>query len=260
MSVHQDNPRYYQGGELTPDGAAYLSLLGSLTGVRRQRYLLGLWVAAEGLVYELWDADVHVTDRWSKSKPPPSDWPRLMGVDFGFRNPFACGWFALAPDNQLVLYREIYRTQRLVEDHAADILAASKGDVFPRRVVCDHDAEDRATLERHLGCATVPAIKAVSEGIQAVSERLKLRADGTPGLLVCQDTLVSKDRALVEARKPLCFLDEVVGYVWDERPVPGGGNARDVPLKADDHACDMARYVCAEVDRGVRPRLRVLPL
>jgi predicted transcriptional regulator len=39
-------------------------------------------------------------------------------VDFGYTNPFVMQWWAEDPDGRLYLYREIYRTRRLVEDHA----------------------------------------------------------------------------------------------------------------------------------------------
>jgi hypothetical protein len=104
-------------------------------------------------------------------------------VDFGFTNPFVWQQWAVDPDGRLWLEREIYRTQRLVEDHAKDILnvvtvtaGASKGQwLYPRpaAIICDHDAEDRATLERHLGMGTTAAKKSVSDGIQAMSARLR---------------------------------------------------------------------------------------
>ncbi len=41
---------------------SYLETLSRLTGVRRQRLFLGLWVAAKGQVYEGWDERVHRVD------------------------------------------------------------------------------------------------------------------------------------------------------------------------------------------------------
>ena len=202
---HEDNPRLYDDGEWTIEGAAYLKLLEGLTGVRYQRLRQGKWAAAEGLVYETFDPAVHL------HKPignPPRDWTRYLSVDFGYRNPFVCQFWAEDHDGRLYLYKEIYMTGRLVEDHARQILAAIKRgdghqpDAMPREVICDHDAEDRATLERHLGMSTVAATKNVSEGIQAVQARLKVRGDGRPGLYICRDALVERDAALADAHKP----------------------------------------------------------
>jgi hypothetical protein len=260
-SRHQDNPRYFDpaAGAWTPEGVAYLDILRTLPEMRRRRFLEGLWTAAEGLVYEEFSPSVHVTSRFGTSSPPPPEWPRWLSVDFGYRNPFTCQWWAADPDGALYLYREIYKTETLVEDHAKVIgrlLASEPKARPPQAIICDHDAEDRATLERHLGRATVAAKKDVLEGIQAVQERLRVRANGKPGLFICGDTLAERDAKLEAARKPMRLLDEITGYVWDDRPVPGGGNSREAPVKADDHAADAMRYLVAQVDLKGRPRFR----
>jgi phage terminase large subunit len=122
-------------------------------------------------------------------------------------------------------------------------------------VICDHDAEDRATLEKHLGLSTSAAKKTVSDGIQAVQSRLKPAGDGRPRLFVVRDALVERDEALDEATLPLCSTDEVGGYVWAVKPGNAGG-LKEEPLKKDDHGMDALRYMVAERDLGGRPQVR----
>ncbi len=257
-SRHADNPAYtHPDGSLTSAGEAYLARLGNLTGVRRHRLLDGLWAAAEGIVYESWDDAVHLVDPFE----PPASWTRFWAVDFGHTNALSFGFWAEDHDGRLYLYREIYVTKRLVEDVAKQARSiVSPGGVWreprPRAVVCDHDAEDRATLERHLGMATKAAKKTVSDGIQAVQARLRLAGDGKPRLFVMRGALVERDEALAQAGKPLCFTDEIGGYVWE--PAKDGKPAKEAPQKRDDHAMDMARYMVAERDLGGEPRIRVL--
>lgn len=271
-SLHRDNPAYFRpDGTMTPAGADYMSKLDALTGVRKARLKGGLWVAAEGTVYEFSDA-LHFLDPFEV----PDGWPRMLSVDFGFTNPFVAQWWAEDPDGRLYRYREWYRTQGLVEDHAAAILAACTrldseyvhparqpryayhGRVWteprPRAVVCDHDAEDRATLERHLGMSTVPARKSVKDGIEAVQSRLKVAGDGRPRLFLVRGALVERDPLLADAKKPTCTEEEVGGYVW--APGPDGRAAKEEPVKIDDHGADALRYACAEVDLGAQPRTR----
>jgi hypothetical protein len=163
----------------------------------------------------------------------------------------------------LYLYREIYRTKRLVEDHARDILKLVtdvKGnwtEPRPRAIICDHDAEDRATLRKHLGLATIPAKKDVSPGIQAVQSRLKRAGDGRPRLFLMRDAVVERDQELVDAGRPACTAEEVVSYVWDITPamVRAGKAPKEQPRKEDDHGMDAARYVVA--DRDLRREARV---
>jgi hypothetical protein len=85
-----------------------------------------------------------------------------------------------------------------VEDHAKLMLALSKDEPRPKRIVCDHDVEDRATLEKHLRMMTWAAKKDKSPGIQAVASRLKKAGDGRPRLFLLRDALVERDPVMVE--------------------------------------------------------------
>lgn len=298
-SQHWENPRLYaevadraawpegtqfeehNGGlyALTPEGVAYLGKLRALTGVRRQRLLDGKWVAAEGLVYENWDPAVHILTQ-PYTPEQIKDWRRYWVIDFGFRNPFVCQWWAESPDGVLYLYREIYKTGRLVEDHARHMLrlvtyidreidptpadkqlayhnpkeALKRGirkwrndERKPDAIICDHDSEDRATLEKHLGMGTTAANKAVSRGVQAVEKRLEVGRNGRPGLLFSSSTLVELDQSLKDRGLPTCTVDEFGGYVW-----PGGKKPEkpleEHPVKENDHGMDNVRYIVARKD------------
>lgn len=278
-SRHEDNPILFDdAGQLTPAGVDYVEgKLDKLTGVRHARLRRGLWVAAEGVIYEGYDPAIHLVDRFYI----PKHWTRWWSVDFGFTNPTVIQWWAEDPDGRLYLYREIYRTRRLVEDHAKDALAAVTRPVKgvaqvpgedikdavaagrrewieprPRAVICDHDAEDRATLERHLGLSTVAATKTVKDGIEAVMARLRPAGDGKPRLFLVRDAVVERDPELVDAKKPASTAEEIPGYIW--APAPDGKPSKDQPLKVDDHGCDGMRYVVAECDLGARPRVRLM--
>jgi|SRR5579883_659782 len=243
-SRHEDNPLYWdhRAGDWTPAGRDYvLGRLEALTGVRYKRLRLGQWVAAEGQVYEEWDRALHLVDRF----PIPPAWPRYLAIDFGYTNPFVCQWWAEDPDGRLYRYRELYHTRRLVEDHATAIRAACAGEPRPRAIICDHDAEDRATLERHLGWTTTPAHKAVSPGIQAVAARLRRAGDGRPRLFLLRDALLGRDSEREAARQPCCTEEEIEAYVWDTSANRRRG---EEPLKRDDHGCDAMRYMVAHRD------------
>jgi phage terminase large subunit len=276
-SRHEDNPVYFaDDGTMTARGRAYIEgILDKLTGVRKLRLRHGKWVSAEGVIYEGFDRAIHVVDKFEV----PESWTRYWVVDFGFVHPFAAQWWAEDPDGRLILYREILKTKRLVEDHARTMLRASTkllpkqrdtGDDLvaslrdgrrvwtepkPRSVICDHDAEDRATLEKHLGMSTVGARKTVSDGIQAVAARLKPAGDGKPRLVLMRDVLLERDQALSDAEQPTCLEEEITGYVWD---TADGRKAKDQPLKERDDADDAMRYMVAQLDLGGRPRLRFL--
>jgi PBSX family phage terminase large subunit len=240
-SRHEDNPSLWDGKQWTEKGKAYLSKLDALTGARYLRLRKGIWAAAEGMVYEGWDPAIHLVDR----VPIPPEWPRVWSIDFGYTNPFVCQFWARDPDGRMWRYREFYRTQRIVEDHAKDIreLCRREHEPVPRAILCDHDAEDRATFERHIGLLTLPAFKGISAGIQAVQARLRKAGDGRPRLLFLRDSLVERDEALFDAKRPTCTEEEIDAYVWP----PGAAN-RETPVDRDNHGMDAMRYAVAAAD------------
>ena len=258
VSRHRDNPAYVNAdGTLTEQGRDYFAKLDALTGVRRLRLRDGIWAAAEGLIYEEWDETLHLVDAFTI----PASWTRWITVDFGFTNPFVMQWWAEDGDGRLFLYREIYRTRRLVEEHARrarELMVFPSGqwrEPQPRGVICDHDAEGRATLEKHLQLGTQAAEKSVSPGIQAVQSRLKSAGDGRPRLFIVRGALVERDPELDALKKPTCTEEEATGYVWAVKPGQAGG-LKEEPVKENDHGMDAMRYMVAARDLQGRPRVR----
>jgi PBSX family phage terminase large subunit len=240
-SRHQDNPRLWDAAanDWTDEGRAYIAKLDLLTGVRKKRLRDGIWAAAEGIVFDGYDPDIHVVPAFEI----PADWPRYRSIDFGFTHPFVCQWWAVDPDGRLYRYRELYGTQRLVSDWAKRIRTLSEGERI-LATVADHDAEGRATLNA-AGIPTVKANKAVIDGIQAVQGRLARAADGKPRLYLVEGALVEKDRSLSDTGQPTCTDEEIEAYVWDMRD---GRIKGEVPVKEYDHGCDAARYLVMHFD------------
>lgn len=264
LSRHEDNPRYFdlKTNDWTAEGREYIfEVLGGLTGVLLERMRFGIWAAAHGTIYQgSWDRKRNVIERFDI----PKDWPRYLCIDFGYTNPFVCKWYAEDPDGRLYVYREIYWTKKIVEDHAKDVLILSgwyhllpreheqhrdrpdeNADPFPRDVIGDHDAEDRATFEKHTKLYVTPAKKSVSDGIQAVAARLRPAGDGKSRLYYFSDCLVRPDPDLVRRKKPKQSIEEFNVYVWAKRP---NLDEKDEPLKENDHGMDTDRYMCAYKD------------
>lgn len=256
-SRHEDNPTLFdESGEITEQGKRTLAILDALTGVRYKRLRLGLWVGAEGMVYEEWNSDVHLIDPFEI----PRSWRRYRVIDFGFTNPFVCLWCAEDNDGRLYLYREIYQTHRLVEDVTPEIISLSEGEAISD-TISDHDAEDRATAERH-GLHTTAANKEVSPGIQAVQARLRVQADGKPRLFIFKNARVHPaDETLEEKHKPLCTAEEFDSYVWAKSM--HSDKVKEEPRKQDDHGLDALRYLVYHLDGTPEPqpvRISVSPL
>jgi len=247
-SRHQDNPYLCnRDGTWADAGIDYLGFLDSLTGVRRMRYLEGIWAAAEGLVFDAWREDVNVIGH----SQVPDGCRMFLSVDFGYSNAFVCQWWMVDPDGRMYLTREIHQKQVLVEDHARRIKALleqnRETEGMPFAVVCDHDAEDRATLTKHLGLPTVAARKGVSRGVQLMQSRIRTAGDGKPRLYVVRGCTAGRDLVAETAKVPRGFLQEISGYVWQtERGADG--IPKESPMKKHDHAMDAARYAVAHLD------------
>lgn len=252
-SRHEDNPVLYdaKAGAWTAVGIGYLAKLDNLSGPRRERLRHGRWVQAEGVVYEGWDRTIHLIDRF----PIPTDWPRYLGIDFGYTNLFVCGFYAKDNDGRLYLHREWARCKMLVEDHAIKIKQLLAGEPRPTAIICDHDAEDRATLEKHLGMTTKAAYKAISDGIQFVAARLKKQPDGKPRLMVFRDALIDRCPHMAELSKPCGVVEEMDSYIWPKVKVTtaDGKPLKEVPVDDNNHSMDQLRYVVAELDRCSTP-------
>jgi PBSX family phage terminase large subunit len=84
----------------TPQG--YKDSLNTFKGRYKERFVQGKWISFAGLVFDNWDPSKHIKPRDTKdlgltgdpAHPIPADWERFRAIDFGFTNPFVCGWFA----------------------------------------------------------------------------------------------------------------------------------------------------------------------
>lgn len=231
-SRHEDNPVLFDPltGQITEQGRRTLAVLDNLSGVRYQRLRLGKWVSAEGQIYEGYDPAVHLIDRFEI----PAGWRRIRVIDFGLVHPFVCQWWALDEDGRMYLYREIYMTGRTVKTHAGQIKALSAGERI-ETTICDHDAEDRMTLQEN-GIPNIAAKKDVLQGIGKVQDRLAIQADGRPRLFFLRDSLAEVDQGLRLNRKPICTVDEIEGYIWQNSAT------KEAPVKAEDDGMDATRY------------------
>lgn len=240
-TYHSDNPTLYTAnGELTARGIKALAVLNNLTGVRKLRLADGKWVNAEGAVYSDYDSNIHLIDRFDI----PNAWRRIIAIDFGYTNPFVASWYAIDNDDRLYRYREIYQTQSLVEDMAREIIALSQGENI-EAVICDHDAEDRATLLKH-GIPNVKAYKAIKNGIEAVQLRLRKTGDGKPRVYFLRDSLIRTDESLRDRHLPTCTEEEIDGYEYP--PGLDGKPVKEIPIDKDNHGLDTLRYAVCYVD------------
>lgn len=238
---------YYSRPEDNPTNPAdYIDALKHLTGIFYERMWLGLWVQAEGAIYTNYNSAVHLLE---KTPVCPYDARYIVTVDFGFTNPFSCTLWKI--DNNGVMYqvKQIYRAKRIVEEHAIDIRRMILGCGLSLRQIeawiCDHDAEDRATLEKHLGVSTRPAYKAIGVGIEAVQARLRDNR-----LFLNIDAVDDVDTELEKKYLPTSTSDEIPGYIWSDKK-------QDTPVDENNHGLDELRYGVAYIDHIDKHRVTI---
>ncbi len=212
----------------------YLAALESLPELMKDRMLNGVWRSNEGAVYSEFDEDVHVVEPFAI----PKEWRRLRALDLGYTNPFVCLWGAVDGDGRLYVYREHYKAGMRTTEHAREILRLSEGESYGVSV-CDHDASERAELDA-CGIRTEPAFKEVLSGIQAVKSRLAVQGDGRPRLYLFKNLK--------------SCLSEIYDYRWEARR--DTANAKEEPVKLNDHAMDALRYMVMALDRAPKREFR----
>jgi len=201
--------------------ADYLEDLNTFKGVALQRYVKGLWVAAEGLVYPA------LLDCFCPHVSPPKGTP-IGGIDFGFRNPF-CGlsgmiYKAASGKDVLYVYAERYQAATPIEHHA-QALRAPFGP-GPAECVWFCDPEDPEAIRelRKYDMDSRKAVNNITYGIDAVNG---LAEDGR---LFISDRCVK----VREEAEVYCYSDK---------------NLKEKPLAEFDHAMSALRYLCASARR-----------
>ena len=200
------------------------------TGVFYDRYIRGLWVAAEGLIYDMFRRERHVA---AGDIPCAGDcW---VSVDYGTRNPTVfLLWQRAAEGGRWVCRREYCwdgrkRQRQKTDGEYADDLLDLLGGVAPRGVVVDPSAASFLTELRQRGLPVLAGDNRVADGIRAVGELLQREE-------------------LVFAAECTNTVREFQSYVWDEGAAALGV---DRPVKENDHCMDAVRYfVMTVVKRG----------
>lgn len=197
------------------------------TGVFYKRYILGLWVAADGIVYPMFDPDIHAIEL-------KRNWTRIfVAGDFGIQNATTFGIFGYyAPERRYHEIASYYHSgrddgQKTTKEYADDLKQFLADNlVMPEYITLDPSAAPMIVelrkdpyFARH-GIDILPAKNRVDLGIQVVSFLLNER----------KFTL-----------DPSCIKDieEFTTYAWDSDKLDKG--VEEV-IKIDDHAMDKIRY------------------
>lgn len=240
-TVLHDNPLYYYGGKETADGRDYrLYLEQTYTGFDYERFVNGEWVAAEGLVYPMFDPEKHV--RKIQRSEIPSDWIWNATIDYGYSVTCYTLW-AHPPgrrSEEAIAFKCIYHSGLTTDD----IWEMIKGmhnhyqiDWRGMEVFADHEP-DRSEFLRRQGLNVVNAEKRDHDmGVDAVKRHL------WDNRLTFNEDLLGHypDVRLQEIGECSGPLAEFSRYQYPEVKV-GIPEKDDVPMKRWDHFMDNIKY------------------
>ncbi len=190
------------------------------SGVFYRRFVLGQWVAAEGRVYDFFDACAAPT----VPAGPFSKW--YISCDYGTVNPASFGLWGLC-DGVWYRVKEFYfdskrEMRQMTDAEYADALATLAAGRTVSAVIVDPSAASFIELLRRRGWNVQKAENDVLSGIRRTSDLLK------SGAIVICDTCTD-------------CLRETEQYVWDPK------SGKDAVKKEHDHAMDDMRYFVATV-------------
>lgn len=214
---------------LSLDADYIKSLKQMYRGVWYDRMIEGLWVAAEGRIYDMFEPSQHMIDTQAYIKESgisPLAIKYLVGCDYGTATVMTWGLYAKFPDGRVLKLREYYYDAQKMEQQKTDSEFAMEfqiwlGKIKPWAVYVDPSAASWKLELMQRGYKVINANNDVINGIRLVSSEL------------------SQDRFLVD-KSCVNTQKEYQSYVWDAKAQLQG---LDKPLKVHDHTCDCDRYV-----------------
>lgn len=191
------------------------------SGLWYKRFILGLWVMAEGIIYDMFSERNVYSDRLGlrgRSR-------RYIAIDYGTSNPMV--FLDILDDGDRIwVDREYYYSGREkgIQKTDTEYLEDFKsfvGDEYPDMVLIDPSAASFKTLLRREGFRVKEADNEVNDGIRMVGMMLQT------GKLLIHDSCEMMKK-------------EFASYVWDEKAAVERGVEQ--PVKQNDHTMDALRY------------------
>lgn len=198
-------------------------------GVFYNRYILGKWVVAEGLVYQFDSSDEYTCTHDEarglhevngKIVEGGGEW--FVSIDYGITNPFAALLWRITPQCAYIVDEYYFASKdqdrRRTDEEHYEAVHKFIGDRPVIDMVVDPSANSfKEVIWRHGRYDAIDADNSVLDGIQTVDMMLH---DGT---IKISETCTN-------------LLSEMQLYRWDDKA------AKDAVIKENDHAEDALRY------------------
>lgn len=198
------------------------------SGVFYQRYILGKWAVAEGLIYDMFDKTKHIISEIKDILLPEY----YVSCDYGTQNATVFLLWHKTVKGSWICEKEYYysgrdKQKQKTDSEYADDLEAFLNGISINAIILDPSAASFKAELKKRGYRVKKAKNDVENGIRFVATCLKREL--IQFMDVCQ-----------YAQK------EFAGYVWDSKASERG---EDKPVKENDHVMDAVRYFCYTVIR-----------
>lgn len=192
------------------------------TGVFFKRYILGQWKMAEGVIYDMFSEESHIS-----SGDADAAWldTYYVSCDYGTQNATVFLLWRKQDNGVWYCIKEYYYSGREEQVQKTDSeylhdLREFLGDIMPKAIVIDPSAASFIALLKKSGFRVRKAKNDVLNGIRHVGNQLnEMKIKFFPE---CENT-----------------IKEFGAYMWDRKASDRG---EDKPTKQQDHAMDAIRY------------------
>lgn len=218
------------------------SIRTEFTGLWHKRFIEGLWVAAEGAIFDMWDPDTHVV-AWDRL--PPITRLLGVGVDYGTTNASTALLLGLGEDNRLYMVDEWRYDAAQAQMRLTDAQISQR----MRDWMDQPHLPYLSTLKPEW---TIVDPAAASFKVQLAQDGVQNVINGDNNVLYGIRTMASLfgSKKLLISDRCTGFIQEAPGYSWDPAATEKG---EDKPLKVADHSLDGGRYIITTTEIEWRP-------
>lgn len=213
------------------------------TGVFYERFILGNWVIAEGLVYSMFSEKEHVVHVLPEccAHPEKGQGEYYISVDYGTKNPFSAGLWCVSGGGATRIAEYYYdgrksKKPRTDEEHYAALEKLIRHEVWN---------SGRRTVESYpIQCVVIdPSAASMIECIRrhGIFSVRAAKNDVIPGIGIT-GSLLAAGKLKIHADCKDCIREFGI-YSWDEKA------KGDQVIKENDHAMDDTRYFCYTILR-----------
>jgi hypothetical protein len=259
------------------EGGDFIQTLETMySGQQRDRFLLGKWVAYEGLVYPQYDASVHLLqegdihallDGYTETHYQPN-W--IEGYDYGQAQASCYQLAYVTPESHVIICDGFYRKEMSIDEQVAAIRRIRKEWLVElddtHKIQADPSIFGRKTVNKRTVGKTIAdmfkeeniAMKRgnndVNNGIVKVGSYLNINNT----LLHPIKRTAQSPRLFINAKLDW-WTDEVAGYFWQQST---SGERIDKPIDRNDHAMDTTKYLLSDmpdIGRYIVPQDKRVP-